>query len=85
MDKNKRKCDDCDWLGDNSAVLSAPNPFYPQDTITGCPKCFSINSIDTLCDEDGCEAVASCGWPSPDGYRFTCWKHWTNSPYRWIN
>jgi len=28
------------------------------------------------CDEPGCDKQVSCGWPSKDGYRNTCGKHW---------
>ena len=28
-----------------------------------------------LCDEPDCYKEASCGWPSEDGYRHTCWEH----------
>lgn len=27
------------------------------------------------CDEPGCFAVASCGWPSEPEYRMTCYDH----------
>lgn len=27
------------------------------------------------CDELGCSAIASCGWPSDTGYRRTCGHH----------
>lgn len=27
------------------------------------------------CDEPGCGAWDTCGWPSPAGYRRTCGKH----------
>ena len=29
-----------------------------------------------LCDEPGCFNYFSCGWPSDDGYRTTCGKHY---------
>ena len=29
-----------------------------------------------LCDEPGCFNYVSCGWPSDDGYRTTCGKHY---------
>lgn len=28
-----------------------------------------------ICDEDGCYSEASCGWPSENGYRHTCFEH----------
>lgn len=29
-----------------------------------------------LCDEPDCFDYISCGWPSPDGYRSTCSRHY---------
>jgi hypothetical protein len=29
-----------------------------------------------LCDEPECFNYISCGWPSEEGYRMTCSKHW---------
>ena len=28
-----------------------------------------------LCDEEGCWKEASCGWPSGENYRHTCYEH----------
>jgi hypothetical protein len=30
---------------------------------------------ESCCDEPGCTERISCGWPSPEGYRKTCSKH----------
>jgi len=27
------------------------------------------------CDEPGCDEHSTCGWPSPGGYRRTCFEH----------
>jgi hypothetical protein len=35
-----------------------------------------IKTIIGLCDEPGCYDYISCGWPSDDGYRSTCGKHY---------
>jgi hypothetical protein len=35
-----------------------------------------IKPIVGLCDEPGCYNYISCGWPSDDGYRQTCVKHY---------
>jgi hypothetical protein len=32
--------------------------------------------ISNTCDEPGCSRPACCGWPSPSGYRRTCFAHW---------
>ncbi len=31
------------------------------------------------CDEPGCDAETSCGFPSPTGYRRTCGRHYRDS------
>ena len=28
-----------------------------------------------ICDEEGCWKEASCGWPSGENYRHTCYEH----------
>lgn len=78
MNQNKRKCYDCGWLGSCLDVLTAENPFdvVSGESIEGCPKCFSINKMIHLCDEDECKEEATCGWPSSQGYRRTCHKHY---------
>jgi len=29
-----------------------------------------------VCDVEGCKKEYTCGWPSPNGYRKTCFDHW---------
>lgn len=65
----------CNWRGTDAEVLHAPNPFDPEDEISGCPKCKEINSIYRACDEPGCWDRVSCGTTTPNGYRQTCGKH----------
>lgn len=36
----------------------------------------------SLCDEPGCFAHASCGWPSENGYRRTCYQHSNFEKYK---
>lgn len=40
------------------------------------------HSLDTkeICDEPGCNAPRTCGWPSSAGYRNTCGKHYKPDP-----
>lgn len=68
-------CEECDWRGLESAILCASNPFDAEDTIQGCPKCKSVNTMRTTCDEDGCWEPDTMGTPTENGYRRTCWKH----------
>ena len=70
----------CDWHGDVDDILTAPNPFNPTEELQGCPKCEEVNTIRVACDEHGCWEVATCGWPSPSGYRRTCGKHMEQKP-----
>jgi hypothetical protein len=70
------KCRECEWIGETTQLLQAENPFELGDTLYGCPKCRSVNCFIRLCDEQGCTRDASCGWPSEEGYRQTCGKHW---------
>jgi hypothetical protein len=35
-----------------------------------------LKKILSCCDEPGCYQEISAGWPSPDGYRSTCSKHY---------
>ena len=70
------KCNDCGWIGNDDELLSASNPFDPGvDVLIGCPHCKSVNSMERLCDAVGCTLHATCGTPSEDGYRNTCFTH----------
>jgi hypothetical protein len=71
----KAKCTECNWIGQDNNLLSAPNPFNASEIIRGCPDCKSIESCNLVCDELGCKDFASCGTPTKNGYRHTCWKH----------
>lgn len=75
-DNSKLKCEDCDWRGTQREMLKAPNPFDPEYEVVGCPRCKSIATLHYVCDAQDCWQLASCGWPSPQGYRNTCGKHW---------
>jgi hypothetical protein len=79
MSRNELKrwrCQECKAITLEPALLSAPNPFDPDDTIVGCPNCKSVAEFDELCDEPGCERPASCGFPTAaGGYRRTCYDH----------
>jgi hypothetical protein len=75
MSNLRFRCTECGWIGLSDAMLRAPHPFDPDDIISGCPSCKLIGTFVNLCDEDGCNQQATCGWPSPTGYRRTCYKH----------
>lgn len=65
----------CGWHGQEEEVLQAPNPFDSTDTLQGCPECKSVETIFVACDEPDCWKQATCGTPTPSGYRQTCGKH----------
>ena len=82
FDAMKRwSCKNCGEISLEPALLTAPNPFDPADTISGCPNCKSVEGFDEICDEPDCLQHAGCGFPAgPEfgGYRRTCYKHSTS-------
>lgn len=75
MTDSRSVCKECGWKGSGEEVLEAANPFDANDTISGCPKCKSAQTMRTTCDEPGCWEPDTCGTPTPNGYRRTCGKH----------
>jgi hypothetical protein len=81
MTKEHRwRCTECDTVVADSELLKAKNPFAPNDIeeLYGCPKCLSVmgtTDLLKLCDEPGCNLLATCGFPVDDGYRRTCSLH----------
>lgn len=65
----------CSWQGLEGEALTAPNPFEPTETVSGCPECLGIDTIVYACDEPDCWKSATCGTPTKEGYRSTCGKH----------
>lgn len=79
MSPPKWRCTECGWVGSLAEILCAPNPFDPEngnDRVSGCPECKAVNEFEALCDVEGCLELGGCGWPSRDGYRHTCHKHY---------
>jgi len=77
MSHNKWMCGDwrCGWVGSSADALKATNPFDTSDEIWGCPKCKTAGVLVAACDEPGCNKCGSCGTPTDDGYRLTCFIH----------
>jgi hypothetical protein len=73
----KLVCDDrrCGWHGEDTEMLTAPNPFNPEFNIHACPKCREIGVLSQACDEPGCWKASTCGTPTAAGYRRTCGRH----------
>lgn len=73
----------CGEIVTRGELLTAISPFDPTDALVACPHCLRVEgqALDRLCDEPGCNAYASCGWPDGDGgYRLTCAKHEREEP-----
>lgn len=71
----KLECDCCGWIGNDTEVLTASNPFEPDEMIDGCPKCHCIDTMLTVCDEPGCTNLLTEGCPYPKGYSMKCKLH----------
>lgn len=69
-------CEECDWRGTWGQILTADNPFNPGTTLEGCPRCLEVNTTYRLCDEPECPDQATCGTPTPKGYRQVCGHHY---------
>lgn len=75
IDAGRWMCRECGAVSVVAGMLTAPNPFRPDDTIHGCPDCAGIDCFDLLCDEPDCERPTTCGTPTANGYRGTCGLH----------
>ena len=64
----------CEWTGTLAEALSGPDPFNVGDTLYACPHCRDMTLV-RACDMDGCNHEATCGTPTPTGYRTTCHTH----------
>lgn len=74
-EKLKRVCSGCGHHCTVELLLRAQHPFDPDDFVEGCPECLSVDHFEIVCDEPGCRQVASCGFPTRNGYRNTCGEH----------
>ena len=74
------RCDDCGWRGQETDICMVADPAEPNPNRAikwhVCPKCRQANQFTNMCDEPSCREKATCGWPSDQGYRRTCEKHW---------
>jgi len=64
----------CQWHGDETNVLDAPDPFNPGARLIACPACRQ-QTLQVCCDEPGCFEPATYGTPITNGYRRTCRAH----------
>jgi hypothetical protein len=70
------ECRECSWRGEQDEIIQFADPEMAGNSWRICPNCRCAECFDNMCDEPGCQLVAGCGWPSPDGYRRTCYDHW---------
>lgn len=79
-------CDNrnCGWTGTDETALRLPDPAEDDPDVymlTACPRCRDIRtSLQIACDEPGCFRPVTCGTPTPDGYRHTCYEHQPKEP-----
>jgi hypothetical protein len=57
-----------------SWTLNAGHPDYERMEMA-IETYETVTEINQQCDEPGCERIAGCGYPVPDGYRRTCHEH----------
>lgn len=74
--KMKTICQICNFRADSSELLVGLNPFDLTEPIHGCPRCKSINSFYTCCEEVNCWEQDTCGTPTPAGYKRLCSVHY---------
>ena len=66
-------------LCDDGLTISNEFDIENMDAIKAKVREEKINSLKPLlhmCDEPGCFKDAGCGWPSENGYRWTCGEHY---------
>lgn len=71
----KWKCEECEFIGALDEFDKVKDP-GGDDTWTVCRRCRTPEHVVGVCDEPGCMREATCGFPTPTGYRQTCGAHW---------
>ncbi len=73
MSNHRFRCTECGAIYLEHDIPQWPGPDGVE--FGYCDKCRSAESFVNICDELGCDREATCGWPSPGGYRRTCFDH----------
>lgn len=68
-------CETCNWRGDETECLSAPNPFHPREIIAGCPDCKSVDQFRTACEILDCDGLVAGSFLIGEGYEWRCYRH----------
>lgn len=71
----KWKCSVCSTITDEDNLFIGDNPLTENNMIVGCLVCFSVNTMQVVCDEYGCENLATFGYPTNEGYKNACGQH----------
>jgi hypothetical protein len=69
------RCTECKWLGPASAIKVVQDPDEADNAWSICPECRMAENFDIVCADTECQKIGSCGTPSKDGYKFTCFEH----------
>ena len=81
-DENKIwRCETCLKYVKAKDMLTAPSPFDPDATLTGCPHCKATtgdsDGWEEKCEKEDCNSPATCGTPiKGGGYLRCCGKHY---------
>lgn len=71
------RCLSCKDVFEYNKLPQAKNPFYKKLKITGCPKCFSVDSFCRTCDAEPCDRDAIHGYTANDGvHKSVCTEHY---------
>lgn len=75
------RCTECGQSHEETALLTAPNPFDASDIISACPNCKNVGSFRLVCQVWGCEEEATCGRPRFRGFRYAhlCGTHFSEA------
>lgn len=77
IESGKMRCLDigCRWKGTEEEAIKTRSPFDPSEPVYTCPQCRTVESIEPVCDSEGCWDLATHGAMRGGIYRWSCLKH----------
>lgn len=76
------RCTECKSLHEeqNIDMLKIEHPVTGEHVrdLPQCRNCGDVDCFEPICDEPGCTAAVTCGWPTKSGYRNTCSQHYVD-------
>jgi len=69
------RCTECATETPRDDLIKFPDPEMAENYWTICPFCREAEQFERMCDAFNCDQTSSCGTPTPDGYRITCYEH----------